>query len=219
MNEAATRRDTIAARRAGRGADERARRREQIVHAAVRAIEEHGSGAGLGAVADQAGLPRPHVYRHFASKDDLDQEVARFAARLLSAWIRPALTASGTPPKVVHGIIGRVLEWAVDHPNLYRFRARLGQFAAVPELSRAGVAYLRAAGYDMRPPAHVVAGVIGMVDASILWWLDHPEEMDIAALTDRLAAQVWLILADLLDHIGRPLDPANELTPVDDAGR
>ncbi|MEV4641642.1 TetR/AcrR family transcriptional regulator [Actinoplanes sp. NPDC049548] len=215
MDGAAVKRDTIAARRAGGGTDDRARRRRHIVEAAVRAIEQHGTGAGLGVVADQAGLPRPHVYRHFASKDDLDQEVARLAARMLSAWIRPALTASGTPPRVVHGIIGRVLEWAVEHPNLYRFRARLGQFAAVPELSRAGIAYLRAAGYDVRPPAHVVAGVIGMVDASILWWFDHPEEMDRAGLTDRLAAQVWLILADLLEHLGRPLDPAGELTPID----
>jgi AcrR family transcriptional regulator len=213
MSETAARSDTIAARRAAGAADDRARRRERIVEAATRAIEEHGSETGLAAIADQAGLPRPHVYRHFTSKDDLDQEVARHAARLLSAWIRPSLTARGTAPEVVHGIIGQVLGWAVDHPNLYRFRARLGTHAAVGELGDAVAAYLRATGYDARPPAYVVAGIIGMVDGGVLWWLDHRTETTLDALTEWLAAQVLLTLGDMLRRAGHPFDPSASLEP------
>jgi AcrR family transcriptional regulator len=219
MSDAGVRRDTIAARRAAVAPDDRAQRRQRIVEAAVRAIEEHGTGAGLGVVADQAGLPRPHVYRHFTGKDDLDQEVGRYAARLLSAWIRPSLSARGTPPEVIRGIVGQVLRWAVDHPNLYRFRARLASSAAVGELAGAVAAYLRAAGHDARPPAHVIAGIIGLVDGGIIWWLDHREDPDssgpdLAGLTDWLAAQVWLVLADMVRRIGWPIDPAAELAPV-----
>jgi AcrR family transcriptional regulator len=216
MSDAAVRRDTIAARRAAGAADDRARRRQQIVEAAVRAIEAHGAEAGLGAVADQAGLPRPHVYRHFTGKDDLDQEVARHAARLLSAWIRPSLTARGTPPVVIGGIIGRVLAWAVEHPNLYRFRARLGTPAAVGELGDAIAGYLRAAGYEARPSAHLVAGIIGLVDGGIIWWLDHRAETGVDALAEWLAAQVLLVLADMLRRAGSTLDPSAELAPVAD---
>src|SRR5690349_7787003 len=98
-------RDTIAARRAAAPDEER---RRLIAEAAVHAIEEHGTDAGLGVIAYRAGLPRPHVYRHFTGRDDLDQEVARHAARLLSAWVRPSLTARGTPPDVIRGVVGRV---------------------------------------------------------------------------------------------------------------
>ncbi|MEU4243342.1 TetR/AcrR family transcriptional regulator [Actinoplanes sp. NPDC026619] len=202
-------RDTIAARRAGATDD----RRRRIVEAAARAIEEHGTGAGLGAIADQAGVPRPHVYRHFTGKDDLDEAVARHAARMLSAWIRPSLTASGTPSSVIHGLIDRVLQWAVEHPNLYRFRARLGSPAAVDELVDALAAYLRAAGHDTRPPAYVIAGVVGMVDAGIVWWLDHPDETGAGALGAWLADQVLLVLQDMLRRIGHPVDPAASLSP------
>ncbi|GAA0575823.1 TetR/AcrR family transcriptional regulator [Paractinoplanes ferrugineus] len=203
-------RDTIASRRAGATDDKRRR----IVEAAARAIEEHGTEAGLAAIADQAGVARPHVYRHFTGKDDLDREVARHAARLLSAWIRPSLTASGTPAAVINGLIARVVAWAVDHPNLYRFRARLGERGAVGELVDALAAYLRAAGYDTRPPAYVVAGIVGMVDAGLVWWLDHPDETGPDALTGWLADQVWLVLRDLLRRVGHPVDPAIILSPV-----
>jgi AcrR family transcriptional regulator len=202
-------RDTIAARRAGATDD----RRRRIVEAAVRAIEEHGTDAGLGAIADQAGVPRPHVYRHFTGKDDLDQEIARHAARLLSAWIRPSLTARGTPAEIIRGLLDRVVAWAIEHPNLYRFRARRGGPAAVDELVDALASYLRAAGYDARPPSYVVAGVIGMVDAGLIWWLDHPDETAAEPLTAWLADQVWLVLHDMLNRIGHPVDPSVTLTP------
>ncbi|WP_041832336.1 TetR/AcrR family transcriptional regulator [Actinoplanes sp. N902-109] len=207
------RRDTIAARRAAVAADDREQRRRHIVEAAARAIEEHGTDAGLAAVADQAGLPRPHVYRHFTGRDELDQEVARHAARLLSEWIRPSLSARGTAPQVIAGIVGRVLDWAVDHPNLYRFRARLASPAAVGELGDAVAAYLRAAGFDTRPPAYVLAGIIGLVDGGVIWWLDHPGDLGRAALTEGLAAQVWLLLGEMLRRLGHPLDPATVIAP------
>ncbi|WP_341716308.1 TetR family transcriptional regulator [Micromonospora sp. FIMYZ51] len=199
MGDAAVKRDTIAARRAAGIPQERARRRQLIVEAAIRVVEEHGTIAGLGAVADRAGLPRPHVYRHFASKDDLDQAVARHAARLLSAWIRPSLSAPGAPPQVVHGVIDRVLSWAVEHPNLYRFRARLRTAQAVPELTEAAIATLRAAGYQARLPAYVVASIVGLVDAGIIWWFDHQDEVGRSRLTDWLAAQVWRVVAEMAE--------------------
>lgn len=214
MSEVAVRRDTIAARRAGGDVNDRAQRRRLIVAAAVRVIEEHGVDAGLGVIADRAGLPRPHVYRHFTGKADLDQEVARQASLMLSAWIRPSLTARGTPPDLINGIVGRVVRWAAEHPNLYRFRARLASAGAVGELGDALAAYLRAAGHDARPPAHVVAGVIGLVDGAVLWWLDHRDEIDPDGLAESLAAQVLLVLAETLRRAGRTVDPAAELTPV-----
>lgn len=214
MSALVDRADTIAARRVGAQSDLRAQRRQHIVMAAARAIEEHGTNAALALVADQAGLARPHVYRHFESKDDLDQEVARYAARALSEWIRPTLTARGTPPVVIRGIISRVVSWAAEHPNLYRFRVRLGPSPALTELAETAHAYLRAAGSDVLMPQQAMASVVGMVDISILWWFDHREEFAADDLIERLTPQVWLVLSDALEHQGRPLDPQRELTPT-----
>ncbi|MFC7546931.1 TetR/AcrR family transcriptional regulator [Plantactinospora sp. GCM10030261] len=188
MDIPVVKRDTIAARRAAGTPRQRAQRRQLIVEAAVRVIEESGTAAGLGTVAERAGLPRPHVYRHFPSRDDLDRAVARHAAQLLTAWIRPSLPAPDTPPEAaVHRTIGRVLAWAVEHPHLYRFRARLGATHGTLELAAA-----------LRPhlPAYVVASLAGMVDAGILWWFDHRDEVDRTQLNDWLATQVCRVIAE-----------------------
>ncbi len=58
--------------------------------AAARAIEEYGPGVGTAQIAERAGVARPHVYRHFDSKEDLEREVLRFAADQLIDTVRPA---------------------------------------------------------------------------------------------------------------------------------
>src|SRR5690349_15505504 len=50
----------------------RTTRRDQLVAAALSCIEEFGPGVGMGQIAERAGVPRPHVYRVIASKDELD---------------------------------------------------------------------------------------------------------------------------------------------------
>ncbi|HYZ35429.1 MAG TPA: TetR/AcrR family transcriptional regulator [Pseudonocardiaceae bacterium] len=205
--------DRLSARRAGAASGSPADRRLRILEAAARTIEQHGPDAAIGLVAEAAGLARPHLYRHFASNDDLDREVARYATRQLAAWIRPALTAPGTPLEILRGIIGRTVAWAADHPNLYRFRVRLRQAPVVTELSDAAFAYLRAAGYTAQLPAQVVASVVGMVDASTLWWLDHRDQLDSEALTGQVVGQVWLVLSDAMQRLGRPMDANTRLVP------
>lgn len=190
-----------------------ANRRQRILEAAARTVEQHGPDAGPGLIAQAAGLARPHLYRHFASNDELDQEVARYATRQLAAWIRPALTAPGTPLDILRGIIGRTVTWAADHPNLYRFRVRLRQAPVVVEFSDAAFAYLRSAGYTAELPPQVVACVVGMVDASTLWWLDNRDRTNAGSLTEQIVGQVWLVLDDAMQHLGRPMDPDARLAP------
>lgn len=197
--------DTSAARRATRHSDHRAARRASIVKAAATAIEELGEAAGPADFAAKAGVPRPHVYRHFGSTEDLNDEVARYAANALAERVRPSLNRSGSPPLVVRGIIAEAVAWADENPNLYRFlaarqqsktldRDRFGRHSILAEVSRATAAYQRErAGNDV--PDGVLAGLIGMVDASISWWLDHRDEHS-AHVVDRLARQVLLILGD-----------------------
>lgn len=213
--------DTAVARRATRHSGHRAEKRDQIVQAAMEAIEEHGVHVGTGQVAARAGLARPHVYRHFDSKDDLDDAVARAAADDLVARVRPSLSRSGTPPEVIRGVVSAAVRWAHQHPNLYRFMAarrqtralqdaRAGETRFLAEVLAASAAYLRATETEVEPSAGVLAGLMGMADASIIWWLEHHDERQ-RELVDRLARQVWLVIADMMREHGVELDEHTRL--------
>lgn len=201
--------------------DHRAQRRTRIVQAAAEAVEEHGLGVGTAQIAERAGVARPHVYRHFDSKDDLDAEVARWAATALVEHVRPTLTRTGTPMEIIRGVIAAAVAWAEEHPNLYRFmaarqqtkalqRVRLGRTRFLGEVLEASAAYLRSTEAGVEAPPRVMAGLMGMVDASIIWWLDHGDEAR-EELVDRLSRQVWLVLGDLVSEMGVPIDAATVL--------
>ena len=115
--------DTAVVRRSTAHESHRSPRRQQIVVAAAGAIEEDGPGVGTAQIAERAGVARPHVYRHFDSKEDLEREVLRFAADQLIDTVRPAMRVSGTSPAIIEGVIGVAVGWAAEHPNLYRFMA------------------------------------------------------------------------------------------------
>ncbi|MCE5289534.1 MAG: TetR/AcrR family transcriptional regulator [Nocardiaceae bacterium] len=182
-------------------------RRQKIIEAATKAIEEFGPDAAIGVTADLAGLPRPHIYRHFDSKAELDQAVARHAARLLGRRVRPTLSASGSPVGIIRAASHEVVAWASAHPNLYRFRALRRDAPAVQEYGRAAAAYLQRLGHDAVFPAQVVAAVVGLADASVLWWLDNPDQLTDDELVDKLTRQVWLLVEQAVRDLGIDAEP------------
>jgi len=207
--------DTTARRRASQDPGERVQRRERIVAAAAAAIEEHGLVVSTAQIAERAGLPRPHLYRVFDGKADLDAAIAGHAATALVEHVRPTLTRTGTAPQIIGAVVAAAVEWAKTHPHLYRFmaaqqqtkalhRARLGRTRFLAEVESASAAYLRARDIDLEPPAGVLAGLMGMVDATIIWWLDEQDEAE-ADLVQRITRQVWLVLGDLLAGVGFPV--------------
>lgn len=186
-------------------------RRARIVLAAVEAIEETGPQVGMGQITERAAMLRPNIYRHFASKDQLDAEVVRFAATELLRRVRPHLARTGTPYEVIWGVIAACVAWACEHPNLYRFlaaqqqtkalhSARMGRTRFLGELVEAMRAYLRSTELVEDPPDGVLAGMMGMVDASIIWWLDHEDETE-DQVVERLSRQVAVVLKEMLAQL------------------
>ncbi len=203
--------DSTVARRIRKVGDDPGRR-SLLVAAATEAIDEDGPGVGMAQIAERAGIPRPHAYRYVESKLQLDLDVARKASADLLTEVRPRLSRSGTPYEIVHGIVEVITAWAAAHPNLYRFIAaqkqtkalhqvRMGRSRFLDELIAAMAAYLRPTEVVPNAPDGVLAGVIGMVDAGVIWWLDHEDETQ-EEVVDRLSRQVTLVLVDMLAQLG-----------------
>jgi AcrR family transcriptional regulator len=193
-------------------------RYEHIVVAARTAIEEHGPEALTGQIAKRAGLSRPNVYRHFASKDDLDHAVAQSAYQELRAEIRTRLHLCSTAIDVIRAPIEAQVIWADRHQNLYRFLVNRGYQRKLhqPTAKRSHLAAELAAALGRYIPRFTddpdatettLVGLIGMFDTSALWWLSRPDETR-DQLIDRLTAQAWLILDHHLRQRDTHIDPA-----------
>lgn len=213
--------DSTVRRRSSRDDEARNSRRRQVATAALQVVDETGAGAGTALIAERAGIPRPHVYRFFASREDLDNEVLRLAAQALIQQVRPQLAGRGTPAQIVEGLVRACATWAQAHPHLYRFlaargqsrtlhRARMGRSRLLDEIAAAARGYTNTA--DEPFPEGILVGVMGMVDATVIWWLDQRDET-LEEMVQRLSRHVTLVLQDALAAHGIHLDPAVELEP------
>ncbi|WP_051727429.1 TetR/AcrR family transcriptional regulator [Nocardia brasiliensis] len=213
--------DTAEVRRSTSRAPGRDERRRIIVDAAIAAIEEHGPDALTGQIADRAGLARSHVYRHFASKEELDLAVARRAYDDLKRQIRAALEIEGSPYAIIRAPIAEHVSWADEHPNLYRFllernyrhgsdEPRVGGSAFAAEISAAATRYLPEFGADPLAADRLVVALLGLIDASVRWWLVH-RGMTRNELIEQLATEAWLLLDHRLRGLGIELNLHGEL--------
>lgn len=203
-------------------------RREQILAAARAVIEEYGPDALTGQIAERAGLARPNVYRHFSSKEELDLAVARSAYGQLRDEVLKRLDLSGSPLDVIRAPIAAQVTWAAQHPNLYRFlisrgyqrSSRKRQAARrdlAAEMAEAGARFFPHFADNRDAAAAVVVGLGGLIDASILGWLNRPAETR-KRLIERLTAHAWLIIDHHLQESGVKLDPAVPLPQPDPMG-
>src|SRR5512139_2199198 len=72
--------------------------RERLLEAAARCIERDGiAGLSMAAVAEEAGVSRPTVYRYFADRRALLEATIFFAARALADAVGEQVRRRATP--------------------------------------------------------------------------------------------------------------------------
>ena len=201
-------------------------RRQHILDAAVSvlAASEQGAEVHVQQIADQAGLSRTVVYRHFTDRADLDAAVQGRILELLRAELVPALSFEGTPVAIIRRIVSAYVGWAAQHPSLHAFAQAdppgpgpgqvdqaVQQIAGqIEDLIRVGVQLLGLALDEDEVAAldPLVFGLVGGVFASTRRWLSRPERIPARETFVSLLTQAtWLQIAGMALERGVQLDP------------
>lgn len=211
-------------RRDPKGDDARLERREALLDAATTVIRRDGPGASMDAMASEAGISKPILYRHFGDRQGLVEALAHRFAGALRDELATALADGDSPRQVLIGTVDAYLAFVERDPDLYRFvvqqmgdgaAATLGDFVRQVGQQVAFVLgeQLRAAGLDSGGAEPIAHGIVGMVHAAGDWWVDR-RSMPRARLVQYLTDLLW-------DGIGR-IDlsaatdrPALVIAPID----
>ncbi|HEY2042127.1 MAG TPA: TetR/AcrR family transcriptional regulator [Jatrophihabitans sp.] len=220
--------------RATRYAGQRERRRAEFVEAAISAIREHGPDASVQQIAEQAGVARTRIYRHFDDIADLQREIIGRACELLLIELAPVLQPGGTPRQKIRQAIGTYLSWLAEHEQLYRYTLRhvkhadsddgksdsdTGSYAAVRAAISVQVAalfnsYAAALRISVRFAEPLAFGLVGFMESAGDRWLNSPDRFTAAELADQLTEWAWMLISQTLRASGAELHPDQPLPAV-----
>ncbi len=199
------------------------RRRRELLEAADRVVMRDGPEASMNAIAAEAGITKPILYRHFGDKNGLYRALAKRHTDALLATLRTALDSPGGRRDRVEATVDAYLAAIESSPQVYRFLMHPteqegtdaeGGFDAgrhtAPLLRRLGeeLAEIIAERLDLGPDGGQSArawghGIVGMMYAAGDWWLSErpcPREQ----LVHHLAGLLWGTLAVADDLPGGP---------------
>jgi AcrR family transcriptional regulator len=184
----------------------RSARREELLDAAAAVIRRDGPAVSMEAIATEAGVTKPIVYRHFGDRSGLVAALAkRFSDDLMGA-LQTSLERDAEPRELLVGTIDAFLAFVEDEPNLYRFVVQhdggneeltgfvrqVAQQVAVVLGER-----LRQLGHDSGAAEPWAYGLVGMTHLAGDWWVGS-RSMPRARLVEYLTALVWDGMAGLV---------------------
>jgi AcrR family transcriptional regulator len=193
---------------------DRADRREELLDAADRVVRREGPRVSMNAIAAEAGITKPILYRHFGDKNGLYQALAERHSEALLDRIRDALGAPLDRRELVENVLDTYLAAIESAPQIYRFLAHpdpasdglspAGPLAPTLQAIASELSAAIASQIDLGPNRDLLAetwgqAITGMVLAAGDWWLEHrdyPREHMVQTLADLL----WGRLAAAADN-------------------
>lgn len=198
-------------------------RRRELLEAADRVVLRDGPGASMNAIAAEAGITKPILYRHFGDKGGLYRALAKRHTDALLIALRAALDAPAERRRRVESTLDTYLAAIEARPQVYRFLMHPSDDAApsteqgfdvgrhsAPLLRRLGeeLALVIAERVDLGPDSQAMAriwghGIVGMMHAAGDWWLgERPCSRE--QLVSSLADLLWGRLSAAGDRPGGP---------------
>ncbi len=193
----------------------RATRRAEFVQAALRVLDQQGPDVTMDAVAAEAGVTKPVLYRYFADKTALVAALGEYGTEMLFDRLMPAIAADLPALSRVRGAVGAYFEVVGENPNLYWLIARhtagevpleTDPFQRNKELIADALTalfgdYLRHYGQDSGAAEPWAQGITGLVQSTAEWWLQRRSmsRVHVVEYTTRL---IYSALAGVLpEHV------------------
>jgi len=194
------------------------------VDAALRVLEAHGPELLMDAVAAEAGVTKPVLYRYFHDKAALVDALAERGSEILLDRLLPAIQAGVPARSRARDAVGAYFAVIDEHPNLYWLLARQSKADAGGEQdsmarNREFIAttltavigdYLRVYGLDSGGAEPWAYGMTGLVQSTGEWWLQR-RSMSRAHVVEYDTQMIWAALAGLLREAGIAADPDQPL--------
>ncbi len=97
-----------------------AERRQQLIETALKLFAERGlHGVSMDDIADAAGVTKPVLYQHFASKRALFLELLDEVGKTMLGSIAVATTAATSPREQVEAGLGAYFRFVAEHHNSF----------------------------------------------------------------------------------------------------
>ena len=206
--------------RRDRWSDHRARRRREFVDAALRVLEVQGPDLPMEAVAAEAGVTKPVLYRYFQDKSALVDALGERGSEILLDRLLPAIQAGCPALSRVRDAVGAYFAVIDEHPNLYWLLAREGKADSgtgpdsiqqnkehiATALTAVLGDYLRAYGLDSGGAEPWAYGMTGLVQSTGEWWLQR-RSMSRATVVDYVTQIIWAAITGTLREVGIVVNP------------
>jgi AcrR family transcriptional regulator len=181
----------------------------------------------MDAVAAEAGVSKPVLYRYFSDKAALVEALAERGTEMLLARLLPAINSDGPVLDRISGAVGGYFAVIDEHPNLYWLIARCGP--AEPGQGRAAIHrdkesisnaltavfgdYLRLFGLDSGGAEPWAYGITGLVQSTGEWWLQR-RSMSRGHVVGYVTQLIWAALTGILREADVEIDPDKPLPVI-----
>lgn len=198
------------------------RRRRELLEAADRVVLRDGPQASMNAIAAEAGITKPILYRHFGDKGGLYAALAMRHTEALLDSLRAALDAPAERRARVEATLDTYLAAIEARPQVYRFLMHPAEGSHAGDqgfdVGRHSAPLLRRMGeelgqviedrLDLGPGSRLLSrvwghGIVGMMYAAGDWWLSE-RPCSRAELVRNMADLLWGRLAAAGDKVGGP---------------
>jgi AcrR family transcriptional regulator len=202
----------------------REQRRQEFVAAALRVLATSGPDLPMDAVAAEAGVTKPVLYRYFSDKAALVDALGEAGSAFMLDRLLPAIQADGPPLARVRDAVGAYFAVIDEYPNLYWLLARQtaadGRGPDVVARDKEVIAatltavigdYLRVFGLDSGAAEPWAWGITGLVQATGEWWLQR-RSMSRVHVVEYVTRLIWSALSGVLRDAGEiEIDPDQPL--------
>ncbi len=178
-----------------------AERRQQLVETALALFAERGlHGTSMDDIADAAGVTKPVLYQHFASKRALFLELLDDVGRQLLASIAAATSAADSPRQQVESGLTAYFQFVADHHSSFELlfgdgSRRDEEFASAVEDVEAVIAEFIAALINVDLDADhrllLAHAVVGLAEGASRRWVAAGAKEPAPVAAARVANLAW----------------------------